>query len=145
VNYKSTITACSTNTWRTFISNVQNSSTYPRMTYNTEMIGNLALLDAFHKLKDDWDGNDAPGFCDKAALIKFCKEVIINLGYQQPNIYPTSRGSIQLEYEKDNGEYLEFEIFEEERIIGFQICSNQEEINVEIRSIEELKKKVMAF
>lgn len=115
------------------------------MTYNTEMLENLSLLDSYRKLKDDWDGNDAPGFCDKTALIKFCKEVIINVGYQQPNIYPTSRGSIELEYEKDNGEYLEFEIFGEERIISFLICSNQEEINVEIRSIEELKKKVWAF
>lgn len=29
---------------------------------------------------------------------------------QQPEIFPTGRGSIQFEYEKDNGDYLEFEI-----------------------------------
>lgn len=30
-----------------------------------------------------------------------------------PDIFPTFRDSVQFEYEKSNGEYLEFEIFED--------------------------------
>ena len=46
----------------------------------------------------------------------------------QPNIFPTGRQSIQFEYEKANGNYLEIEIFEG-NITSFSIISDKETYN----------------
>ena len=43
----------------------------------------------------------------------------------QPKIFPTGRQTIQLEYEKRNGDYLEFELFEE-KVVVFNVLSEKE-------------------
>lgn len=61
-------------------------------------------------LEDNWNENGAKKFSNnllKKVYILLCSLAI------QPLLYPTACGSIQLEYEKENGEYLEFEVFEE--------------------------------
>ncbi|KJE25644.1 hypothetical protein LG52_3208 [Geobacillus kaustophilus] len=37
---------------------------------------------------------------------------MIHTVIKQPKLFPTARDSIQLEFEKENGDYLEFELFE---------------------------------
>ena len=116
-----------------------------QMPFNDIMINNLKLIDDIGKLDDNWDGYDAPGFVVKESLIRFCKEIVSCLGFNQPSIFPTARKSIQMEYEKNNGEYLEFEILEINKISYFQIRTDKQEIEKELSSIAELKEIVFAF
>jgi len=90
-------------------------------------IKNLTKLHEYSQLEKNWDSEGAKPFAKK--LINYAWEIIIKLDIQ-PEIFPTMRESIQLEYEKDNGDYLEFEIYED-RIEVFEIIAkNEREYNV---------------
>lgn len=56
-------------------------------------------------MKDNWNGNGANSFSTK--LIEKCREIVTQL-VAEPFVCPTACGSIQFEYEKDNGDYLKF-------------------------------------
>ncbi|GMQ25302.1 hypothetical protein Aoki45_19840 [Algoriphagus sp. oki45] len=75
-----------------------------------DLKSNLEKLEEFKKLEFNWNGNNAEPFSD--ALIEKAKSVLFSLRVQ-PEIFPTARKSIQFEYEKGNGDYLEIEIFED--------------------------------
>lgn len=66
---------------------------------------------AISELQDNWNDNGAKKFSDK--LIVKCYSILFGLPVL-PEIFPVADGSIQFEYEKDNGSYLEFDIFENE-------------------------------
>lgn len=67
-------------------------------------------LDEIAKLDNNWNKNGASPF--SARLIEKCRGIVRQLA-AEPFICPTACGSIQFEYEKENGEYLEFEIYED--------------------------------
>ncbi len=83
---------------------------------------NLAKLESFRHFQVNWDGNGALPFME--AQIEKAKLILFNLP-KQPEIFPTARQSVQFEYEKENGDYLEFEIFEDS-ISCLQIVSGRE-------------------
>lgn len=70
---------------------------------------NISKLDQIAKLPENWNENGARPFSDK--LVDLCKK-ILNILTDQPEIFPTAASSIQMEYEKDSGDYLEFNISE---------------------------------
>lgn len=71
---------------------------------------NIRILESFKNLEKNWDSEGAEPF--DVAIIEKCIDIIKSPFLRfQPDIYPTGRGSIQFEYEKSNGEYLEIEIF----------------------------------
>lgn len=71
---------------------------------------NIDVLLDIYALKDDWNGEGAAKF-DKDLILK-CIQLINSKDLKhQPEIFPTGRDSIQFEYEKENGDYLEFEIY----------------------------------
>ena len=65
-----------------------------------------AALDEIAKLDDNWNNNGAGSFSTK--LIGKCREIVMQL-VAEPFICPTACSSIQFEYEKENGEYLELD------------------------------------
>ena len=67
---------------------------------------NLEKIQDISKLKDDWNGNGASAVKD--TLIQKMKYLVLRINVQ-PEIFPTPRGSIQFESEKETGEYIEFE------------------------------------
>jgi len=75
-------------------------------------------------LDDNWNGNGAPAF--NPDHIRTVSKITARLPFQ-PGIFPTAQESVQLEYEKSNGEYLEFEIFED-RIEVFSTNKNNVEV-----------------
>ena len=85
-------------------------------------IKNLTKLHEYSQLEENWDLEGAKPFAKE--LINLAWEIILKVGIQ-PEVFPTMRESIQLEYEKDNGDYLEFEIYED-RIEIFEIISENE-------------------
>lgn len=83
-----------------------------------EFIQSCNTLDEIAELKYDWNGNGASPFSTQ--LISHSKQLLLNL-CKQPMIFPTANDSIQFEYEKDDGDYLEFEIYENGEIKLFHL------------------------
>jgi len=86
-------------------------------------IRNITKLYEYSQLGDDWDSEGAKPFSTELIYLAWGK--ILNLEIQ-PKVSPTMRESIQLEYEKDNGDYLEFEIYEDS-IDVFEIIDGDED------------------
>lgn len=90
--------------------------------FSQKLQRNIELINSYKNLDDNWN--------DYGAL-RFSELVIDNaistlyLLRRQPDVFPTGRNSIQFEYEKDNGDYLEFEIFDD-HVIAFQATSSEE-------------------
>jgi len=99
-----------------------------------------AFLNDIAHLKRDWNGNNANPF--PASLIEKCTTLISQLEVQ-PFISPTAYGAIQMEYEKENGDYLEFEIYPE-RIEVYQIINNIEYEEI-LTSFNEVKQTITNF
>ena len=78
---------------------------------------NLERLNDIAKLESDWNGYGAAPFTQE--LIAEARKIIMNLT-EQPDLSPTGRKSIQLEYELPDKSYLEFEIFED-KIVAMQV------------------------
>lgn len=70
---------------------------------------NIRKLKEISELEYNWNGNSAAPF---SSLLIGNSFNIINTIIRQPDLFPTARNSIQIEYEKADGSYLEFEIFE---------------------------------
>lgn len=68
---------------------------------------NLKKLEEIGNLKDNWNGNGAPGL--PPALIKKTRALIKALKIQ-PEIFPTALETIQLEFDNSNNDHMEIEI-----------------------------------
>lgn len=77
---------------------------------------NVNRVRSFAGLKDGWDGETGKKFS-----IVFLDSIVDLLKKltDQPEVFPISDGSIQLEYETEQGDYLEFEISEEKSVTMF--------------------------
>lgn len=100
----------------------------------------LSQIEQFNLLEENWNGNHAEVFSKE--LVDKAKR-ILNLLSDEPEVFPTARNSIQFEYEKINGEYLEFEIFEKFTKV-FLIDRNELEHSFTI-SGEESQIKLVEF
>lgn len=101
-------------------------------------------LDEIAGLDNNWNNNGASSFSTK--LIEKCRGIMMQLA-AEPFICPTACGSIQFEYEKENGEYLEFEIYED-RIEVFcdTLSSGEKEFNLQgISATDKMKQMVVDF
>jgi hypothetical protein len=81
--------------------------------YEDPLLKNLQTLRTIKQLPVDWNGKGSVTFSE--ALIQKVFTIVRELQIQ-PDIFPTGRNSIQLEFEIGD-DYLEFEIFED-KIIG---------------------------
>lgn len=103
---------------------------------------NFEKLNIIKDLDANWDNYGAQPFSSE--FIDLCKKFIIDI-HRQPEVFPTARQSIQFEYEKENGEYLELEIFED-RVELFKMLKNGEEIEEEFAlDITKINESVINF
>ena len=110
---------------------------------NEEKMNNLKKLDEIASLPDNWNGNGAETF-DKR-LISRVRGLITALEIQ-PEIFPTACDSIQMEYDKEDGSYLEIEINLDDTWEVFQINENGEESYSSIAAdMEAITKVVNSF
>lgn len=101
-------------------------------------------LDEIACLKCNWNGNGASPFSQK--LVEKCRRILAQLA-AEPFVCPTACGSIQFEYEKANGDYLEFEVYED-RIEVFldTIEKGEEEFDLHgISATDKMKQLVVDF
>ncbi|MCA0234022.1 MAG: hypothetical protein LCH91_26435 [Bacteroidetes bacterium] len=91
--------------------------------YISELRQNKKKIESFKQLPKNWNMAGAlqydKNFIDNVELL------LVNTAIQ-PKIFPTGRNSIQFEYEKDNGDYLEFEIFNNSKISYLSIVNDKE-------------------
>lgn len=99
---------------------------------------NLRLLDEFTHLEKGWNGYDADPI-DKQAT-ENAKAILLGLPVQ-PEIFPTANDSVQLEYELDDGDYLEFEVFRD-HINEFR---KKEKISRDIYEIDDVIETVKSL
>jgi len=106
----------------------------------TDYKRNKLILNNFLKLEENWNLNKAQKFSSN--LINKSLKLLAKMEFQ-PQIFPTSRNSIQFEYEKENGDYLEVEIFDK----SIQIYQNKNncEIEKELNNFDDIKKTVGTF
>lgn len=103
-----------------------------------------AALNEISELKDNWNNNGANSFSGK--LIEKCRAIVMQL-VAEPFICPTACGSIQFEYEKENGDYLEFEIYEDRIEVYLNTISDgEQEFNLcGITATDKMKQLVVDF
>jgi hypothetical protein len=89
---------------------------------NLDIVNNRIILNDIAHLKENWNDNKANPL--PSSLIEKCTNLITQLEVQ-PFISPTACGAIQMEYEKENGDYLELEVYSE-RIEVYQLINNTE-------------------
>lgn len=69
----------------------------------------LQKLNNIQNLKENWNGYGADAIPD--TVLSLCRNIVMVLDVQ-PDIYPTGRRTIQMEYEIEDRSYLEFEVYE---------------------------------
>lgn len=104
---------------------------------------NNALDDILH-LEYNWNDNGAQVFSVK--LVERCRRIVNQL-VAEPFVCPTACGSIQFEYEKDNGDYLEFEIYEDRiEVYAESLVNGEEETTLYgITANDKMKQMVVDF
>lgn len=104
---------------------------------------NITTLREISLLEEGWDGYDARKINEK--VIKKLEQILPSL-FEQPDIFPLVNGNIQFEYEKENGEYLEFETLNDKKIKIFTLDSQENEDTKFISfDLEEILNEVKTF
>lgn len=109
--------------------------------FSMDKIIGMNAINEVRKLQFNWNGNNAEPFSE--TVLQKSTMILNNLEYV-PDIYPTACNSIQFEYEKVSGEYLEFEIFDT-FVNVFKINSDKTEEEFEENDFNNLKKLVNEF
>ena len=96
---------------------------------------NKALMD-IESLDDNWNHNGAKHFSKD--LIEKCEKMLPDF-HVTPAIFPTAAESIQMEWEKENGDYLEIEVFLDRCVVFKRYnngdCSGYEATDKELKNI----------
>ncbi len=99
---------------------------------------NIEKLNKISQYENNWNGYGAKPISQQ--LIFQVKDLLNNLK-TQPDLFPTACESIQLEYEDDDGNYLEIELFDNNIVHIFRINNGQElekEIRFDINEINDI-------
>ncbi len=96
---------------------------YTSYLYGKDKITNLKRLSEIEGLPDNWNNNGADKI--SKSIIKNVRKLLMSLDHQ-PEVFPTACDAVQLEWENNNGEYLEMEILEE-NVNVFKIDPDGEE------------------
>ena len=122
--------------------NICFTPTYSSTSYSStasKFISNLNIINEIKSLPKNWNGNGAEPFSSR--LITKVTNLIKNLTYQ-PDIFPTGEKSIQLEFENAKGDYLEFEIFENDDVQKF-FCDSTGKDETSMISIENINDELL--
>lgn len=110
---------------------------------NSALNKSIARLQEIANLNDDWNGNGAEHF--STVIIDKTKDIVCGLTLQ-PEIFPTAKDTIQLEYDGKNDSYLEFEVGNTDKASVFSIDSNGRELNFVVDlSADSLNKVISEF
>ncbi len=111
---------------------------------NEKYLSAHKALDEIAALKYNWNENGAEPF--PYDLIYKCRKILDALS-KEPFISPTACGSIQFEYEKDDDDYLEFEIFNDKiKVYSSTVEGGEKEYILNgVSASDEMKQLVVDF
>lgn len=112
------------------------------MTPNNRTRINLKKLDEIEKLSQNWDEYGAEPLSQR--LINETRELLKKI-YIQPEIFPTATGNIQIEYEKENGDYLEIQLTPEQHCEIYIATKDNERYEKINKNANEINKLVNNF
>lgn len=115
-------------------------SSYIVSNMNSEKDKLLNRINEFLLLENNWNGYGASKF--NTTVINKVRNIIYSL-HRIPEVYPTGRDSIQVQFEKNNGDYLEFEVFENEIICLRIIGENENEFT--LKTNNEIQENILNF
>lgn len=101
----------------------------------------LLRIHEIERLQNNWNGNEATGF--STDIVRKARAIVMQLSIQ-PEIFPTARDSIQFEYENNVGDYLEFELFQNNRLKMFSYDHSGNTVTRDI-AFEEMTRMVNQF
>lgn len=90
---------------------------------------NIEKLNTFKSLGENWNGYKASPISH--GLISSVIDLLSKLQFQ-PEVFPLASGKIQIEFDNDNGQYLEFELGEHCAASVYQVEANNDELEYEI-------------
>lgn len=106
-----------------FLTSVSSTRLNNNLRFSREkLIANKQKLNFFRNLRLNW--NHYEGEPIKESVIERVEKIISDLEYQ-PQIFPTGRGTIQIEKYIDEDNFVEIEIFEDE-IFAYQMRDGDE-------------------
>lgn len=109
---------------------------------NHELLVNaLKKLKTISELEDDWNDNGAKHF--ENSLLLRCFLILATLEKFPPEIFPVADNSIQMEYDGDDGSYLQFRIYDD-KIRMFRILSNGQK-STEMVDKKDIPREVKYF
>lgn len=126
---------------RIFSNTVSSKMFSPSFVRESKKLNNFKKLFDISKLEDNWNFSGAKPISE--TIIFDCLNIINGIKIQ-PQIFPTARDSIQFEYEKENEDYLEFEIFCD-KIVMFSIIGDQENEEEIPNNIDKINEVVLNF
>lgn len=95
----------------------------------------IGILNSFRNLAHNWDGYNAPPIEDE--VINTSLAVLDKLTLE-PEIFPTGRNSVQFEYDSNNGNYIEIEIFSDYIHLVYEQNGVLSELDLGLRQLDEL-------
>ncbi len=117
------------------INYVDSAKTQDSYSIQQVILNNLNKLTQFAKYEKNWNGYDADPFSPD--LISIMMDLILRLRIQ-PQIFPVADNSIQIEYDGENGRYLEFQIYENGKVHCYREDGkgNDEEKTLDLNATE---------
>ena len=101
---------------------------------------NYYKLQSFRSLKKGWDGYDGEEISIPA--IARVTDLLKTLGFQ-PSIFPTGRGSIQVEYYQNDNTFAEIEVLEDRiSVYSEGVEGTIEDDNITIKAASELLRAI---
>lgn len=108
---------------------IDNVSTKEMLSRPEDMLKAFGKLRNILKYGENWDGDGGKPFDTK--LIEATKNILLGISVQ-PEIFPTGRGSIQMEYEGTNESYLEIEIKSQDKATVYMVRKDGTETEKDI-------------
>lgn len=111
-------------------------------TDDSDLQRNIDTINEFSSLCEGWDGYDAAPISQPAI-----KEAlrIIKVVSRQPEVFPTPNGYIQFEFSKDNNDYLELKITDNDVVVYVLKESQDRLFHLAFDCIDDIKRQVMTF
>lgn len=123
------------------LASVYNTTINLTGSFDMHYIEIIEKIKSFLNLDNDWNGYGAQVFSDQ--LVQKAIEIVKSFSVL-PEVYPISDGRIQFEFEKANGEYLEFEISESQAVNVFTITADGFEQEYQIDSDADRLARIVA-
>jgi len=107
-----------------------------------QLKNNKRKLESIKKLTSNWNGYEGEQF--ESSLINMIQDIISELDYQ-PQIFPTGRGSIQIEKYINDDNLVEIEVSNDE-IFAYQVKNGEEtEKEISVAEINSLIAELFAL